>query len=204
MTTYPARRKETPSQTAGPYVHIGMTPNHCGIAGVFAEDHGSTMVGDGARGEQIEIRGRVLDGSGAPGADALLEIWQADSKGLYNSPSETRGKADPSFVGWGRCPTNGVTGEYAFRTIKPGAVPFPDGRMMAPHVTFWIVARGINLGLHTRRYFGDEEAANNEDPLLLKVAQKDRIETLVAPRDGDVFTFDIRLQGERETVFFDI
>ena len=204
MTTFPAITKETPSQTAGPYVHIGMTPNHSGIHGVYDEDLGIAMVGDKAKGERIEVRGRVLDGSGAPVADALLEIWQADSKGLYNSPSEVRGKADPHFTGWGRCPTNGKTGEYSFKTIKPGPVPFPDGRMMAPHITFWIVARGINLGLHTRMYFGDEQAANAEDPLLLKVAQKDRIDTIVAPRDGNVFTFDIRLQGERETVFFDI
>lgn len=204
MTSYPAIKKETPSQTAGPYVHIGLTPNHCGINGVYDADLGFEMINDKTAGERIEVQGHVLDGSGAPVADALVEIWQADSSGFYNSPSEMRGEADPNFAGWGRCATNGETGAYSFSTIKPGPVPFRDGRLMAPHITFWIVARGINLGLHTRMYFSDEPAANAKDPLLEKVRQPDRIETLIAPREGNVFSFDIRLQGDRETVFFDI
>ncbi|MGN6548684.1 MAG: protocatechuate 3,4-dioxygenase subunit alpha, partial [Pararhizobium sp.] len=124
--------------------------------------------------------------------------------GLYNSPSELRGTADPHFAGWGRCPTNLETGEFVFETIKPGRVPFPDGRMMAPHISFWIVARGINLGLNTRMYFPDEEAANAEDPILRRIEHRNRIPTLIGRRDGDTVTFDIRLQGENETVFFDI
>ena len=204
MTTYPAMEKETPSQTAGPYVHIGLTPNHSGITGVYDADLGVEMVNGETRGERVDVRGHVFDGSGAPVADALVEIWQADSSGLYNSPVERRGEADPNFAGWGRCPTDRESGAYSFRTIKPGPVPFADGRLMAPHITFWIVARGINLGLHTRMYFGDEEAANKEDPVLEKVRQPERIETLIASRDGDVFSFDIHLQGDRETVFFDI
>jgi protocatechuate 3,4-dioxygenase, alpha subunit len=97
-----------------------------------------------------------------------------------------------------------TSGECLFETIKPGRVPFPDGRLMAPHVTIWIVARGINIGLHTRMYFGDEEEANAEDPILARIEHRVRVPTLIAPRDGDTYTFDIHLQGERETVFFDI
>lgn len=199
------RLKETPSQTAGPYVHIGLTPNFAEIGGVFPEDLGSaSMRGEKAKGEKITIKGRIIDGTGTPLRDALVEIWQADADGLYNSPSETRGDADPHLTGWGRCPTDMETAEFRFETVKPGRVPYPDGRMMAPHVSLWIVARGINLGLNTRMYFADEEAANAEDPVLARVEHKLRVSTLIAPREGDTYTFDIHLQGEKETVFFDI
>jgi protocatechuate 3,4-dioxygenase alpha subunit len=198
------RLKETPSQTAGPYVHIGLTPNFAEIGGVFPQDLGISMVNEKTRGERITITGRVIDGTGTPLRDALIEIWQADAAGLYNSPSEVRGSADPNFTGWGRCPSGMDDGVFRFDTIKPGRVPFFDGRMQAPHVTFWIVARGINIGLHTRMYFGDEEAANAEDPVLARIEHKVRVQTLIAPRDGDVYRFDIHLQGEKETVFFDI
>lgn len=196
--------KETPSQTAGPYVHIGLTPNGCGIEGVYPEDLGAAMVNDRALGQRITICGRVLDGTGTPLRDALVEIWQADAAGLYNSPSELRGTADPNFTGWGRCACDGTTGEFRFDTVKPGRVPFKDGRRMAPHVSFWIVARGINLGLHTRMYFGDEAAANAEDPVLMRIEHRVRVPTLVAAADGSTYRFDIHLQGESETVFFDI
>lgn len=198
------RLKETPSQTAGPYVHIGCVPNFSGIAGVYPEDLGGTMVNDKTRGERITVRGKVIDGSGTPLRDALLEIWQADADGLYNSPSEMRGTADPNFTGWGRSPTDMQTGEYVFNTVKPGKVPFRDGRPMAPHITFWIVARGINIGLQTRMYFGDEAEANEADPILSRIEHRVRVPTLIAPREGDTYTFDIHLQGDRETIFFDI
>jgi protocatechuate 3,4-dioxygenase alpha subunit len=136
--------------------------------------------------------------------DAVIEIWQADSAGLYNSPSEMRGAADPNFTGWGRCPTRAEDGVYSFETIKPGKVPFKDGRKQAPHITFWIVARGINIGLHTRMYFPEESEANAADPLLQRIEHRDRLATLIAARDGATYTFDIRLQGENETVFLDI
>lgn len=197
------RLKESPSQTAGPYVHIGLTPNFCGIGGVYASDLGSTMLNGETRGERIELRIRVLDGTGTPLKDALIEIWQADADGLYNSPSELRGTADPNFLGWGRQPTDMETGVCLFQTIKPGRVPFRDGRLMAPHITLWIVARGINLGLHTRLYFSDEEKANAEDPILARIEHRLRVPTLIAERQGDTYVFDIHLQGEKETVFFD-
>lgn len=198
--------KESASQTAGPYVHIGCTPNFVGIHGVFEKDLGSgALYNDQTRGQRITIRGTVYDGGGNALKDALVEIWQADDAGFYNSPSETRGAADPNFVGWGRSPGDMDTGEFVFETIKPGRVPFKDGRWMAPHVTFWIVARGINIGLHTRMYFPEEETANAEDPILARIEHKVRVPTLIARKEGDnTYRFDIRLQGEGETVFFDI
>lgn len=196
--------KETASQTAGPYVHIGLTPNFCGIAGVYKSDLGASMVNDKTLGQRISVRGRIIDGAGMPLKDALVEIWQADSSGLYNSPAELRGAADPNFAGWGRCPTSADDGVFAFETVKPGRVPFKDGRLMAPHITFWVVARGINIGLHTRMYFPDEAAANAEDPLLARIEHRHRAETLVAAGTAPSYTFDIHLQGEKETVFLDI
>ena len=198
------RLKESPSQTAGPYVHIGCVPTFAGLESVYPEDLGKSMVNDATRGERIAIGGRVYDGAGAVIRDALIEIWQADADGLFNSVSETRGMADPNFTGWGRQPTDGETGLYRFETVKPGRVPFPDGRLQAPHICVWIVARGINLGLHTRLYFGDEEEANAQDPILARIENADRVKTLIAPREANGYRFDIRLQGESETVFFDI
>ncbi len=196
--------KETPSQTAGPYVHIGLTPNFCDITGVYDTDLGTQMVNDKTLGERITVSGRIFDGASALVRDAVIEIWQADSAGLYNSPSEMRGTADPNFTGWGRCPTRAEDGVYSFETIKPGKVPFKDGRKMAPHITFWIVARGINIGLHTRMYFPEEQEANAADPILGRIEHRDRVPTLIATRDGANLTFDIYLQGPKETVFLDI
>ncbi|MDR6817831.1 protocatechuate 3,4-dioxygenase alpha subunit [Neorhizobium sp. 2083] len=197
--------KESASQTAGPYVHIGCTPNFSGITGVYDTDLGSgPMVNDQTRGERITIRGFIYDGAMTPLKDAMIEIWQADADGYYNSPSETRGKADPNFFGWARQPGDMATGEFAFETIKPGKVPFRDGRLMAPHVTFWVVARGINLGLNTRMYFSDEEEANAADPILSRIEHRVRVPTLIGKREGNTVTFNIYLQGENETIFFDI
>ncbi|ANM07204.1 protocatechuate 3,4-dioxygenase alpha subunit (plasmid) [Rhizobium phaseoli] len=196
--------KETPSQTAGPYVHIGLTPNFCDITGVYDSDLGVAMVNDKTLGERITVTGRIFDGAGALVRDAVVEIWQADSAGLYNSPTEMRGAADPNFTGWGRCPTRSEDGVYSFETIKPGRVPFKDGRRQAPHITVWIVARGINIGLQTRMYFPEETEANAADPLLSRIEHRERVATMVATRDGAICHFDIRLQGPDETVFLDI
>ena len=197
------RLKESPSQTAGPYVHIGCTPNFCDITGVYPEDLGAAMVNERTRGERITVTGIVYDGTGTPLKDVLVEIWQADAAGLYPSPDEHRGEADPDFTGWGRRAGDYQTGEWCFETIKPGPVPFPDGRMMAPHITFWIVARGINIGLQTRMYFPDED--NSADPVLTRLEHQNRVPTLIATQTGaGAYRFDIRLQGPDETVFFDI
>jgi protocatechuate 3,4-dioxygenase alpha subunit len=197
------RLKESPSQTAGPFVHIGLTPNFCGIGGVYANDLGAAMVSEKTKGERIGLKIRVLDGTGTPLKDALIEIWQADADGFYNSPAELRAAADPDFLGWGRCPSDMETGLCSFETIKPGRVPFGDGRLMAPHISLWIVARGINIGLHTRLYFSDEQKANAEDPILARIEQRVRVPTLIAERKGDTYVFDVHLQGDKETVFFD-
>lgn len=208
MTRIVDRLKESPSQTAGPYVHIGTTPNQVEIAGVYPSDLGSGPLSPGAKGARIVITGHIIDGAGNVLKDALVEIWQADAEGLYPGRGETRGKADPAFEGWARQSTDSVTGLYRFETIKPGSAPYSDGRPMAPHITVWIAARGINIGLHTRLYFGDEEAANAADPVLTRIEHKPRVTTLIAPRSDEggipTYTFDIHLQGEKETVFFDI
>lgn len=208
MIQSPDHLKETPSQTAGPYVHIGLTPNRIDIAGVWPRDLGSVLVRPETRGERITVTGCIIDGLGQPLTDALVEIWQADAEGLYNSPQERRGRADPHFPGWGRQATHPETGEFRFETIKPGRVPYGDGGLMAPHITFWIVARGINIGLHTRMYFGDEAAANGACPVLARIEHAVRRDTLIAPRGSGMgpatYRFDIHLQGDDETVFFDV
>jgi len=196
--------KETPSQTAGPYVHIGCVPNFCDIEGVYPNDLGDSMVNDKTKGERITVTGSVYDGTGTPLKDAMVEIWQADAEGLYPG-NDPRGQADPNFTGWGRKAGDYDTGEWVFETVKPGAVPFKDGRMMAPHITFWVVARGINIGLQTRMFFPDEAGANAQDPLLTRIEHQNRVPTLLAKQTGDrAYRFDIRLQGEGETIFFDV
>ena len=200
--------RETASQTAGPYVHIGLAPQAAGFD-IFENNFGSVLVTPATRGERIRIEGVVYDGSGTPVHDVLVEIWQANAEGRYNHPGDRQpGKSiDPSFRGWGRAASDFETGLYAFETIKPGSVTGRNGRPMAPHVNFWIVARGINLGLHTRMYFGDEPEANAKDPVLNLIEWQVRRQTLVAKREqrgsDTVYRFDIRLQGENETVFFD-
>ncbi|MCR9122404.1 MAG: protocatechuate 3,4-dioxygenase subunit alpha [Phyllobacteriaceae bacterium] len=197
--------KETPSQTAGPYVHIGMNPNVTGIHGVYEADLGAAMKTGAVHGEEITITGTVTDGMGSILKDVVLEIWQADADGLFNTPGETRGAADPEFSGWGRAAADLQTGEYRFDTVKPGRVPWRDGRLQAPHISVWIVARGINIGLHTRLYFDDEGEANAEDPVLMRIEHQHRVPTLIAQKTGDgAYRFDIRLQGENETIFFDM
>ncbi len=195
--------RETPSQTAGPYVHIGMTPNFCDIRGVYSADLGADMNLGNIPGERIELAGRIIDGDGAPVIDAVIETWQADAAGTYLKPADVLPGA---FSGWGRVPMD-ETGAFSIRTIKPGCVPGPDGKPMAPHVSLWIVARGINIGLQTRLYFEDEAEANAVDWVLNRIPSPARRQTLIARRQaGDVprYVLDIRLQGENETVFFDI
>ncbi|MEL6417485.1 MAG: protocatechuate 3,4-dioxygenase subunit alpha [Pseudomonadota bacterium] len=191
---------ETPSQTAGPYVHIGLAPNAAGIEGVYGTDLGFEIAGSAAQGERIEIVGAIRDGFGSVIKDALIEVWQADHEGLY--PGHDGG--DPALGGWGRVAADQATGAFRISTIKPGSVRTVGGQH-APHLTLWIVARGINLGLHTRIYFDDEDAANAADPLLSRIEHKGRIQTLLARQVGNgKYQFDIHLQGPDETIFFDI
>ncbi len=195
---------ETASQTAGPYVHIGCTPNVAGIA-MYGGDLGAVMRTGPVRGEEITITGAVHDGMGAVLKDALVEIWQADAAGLFNTPHERRGQADPNFTGFGRSAGDMQTGEFTFHTVKPGRVPWPDGRWQAPHASLWIVARGINIGLQTRLYFEDEAETNASDPILSRIEHRARAQTLIARRIAPgQYRFDIHLQGPQETVFLDI
>ena len=194
---------ETPSQTAGPYVHIGCTPNLLGNHGIYPEDLGKSPIREGAKGERIVITGSVIDGAEMKLKDALLESWQADAAGLFNAPNEARGTADPNVPGWCRFAADFETAEFRLETIKPGRVPHPRG-LMAPHIALWIVARGINIGLSTRVYFDDEAAANAECPVLNGIEHRGRVPTLLAKKTGPgAYRFDIRLQGPDETVFFD-
>ena len=185
--------KETPSQTAGPYVHIGCTPNFAEITGVFEKDLGSgPLVNDKTRGERITIRGRVIDGTGTPLRDAMVEIWQADPDGRYDS----------SFHGFGRCATD-AEGRYRFVTLRPGAVPGPGNSTQAAHVVISIFARGLMKGLMTRAYFaGDLRLA--EDAVLALVPAPRRGTMIATPAGGGEWRLDIRLQGEGETVFLDV
>ncbi|WP_050929730.1 protocatechuate 3,4-dioxygenase subunit alpha [Aestuariivita boseongensis] len=190
---------ETPSQTAGPYVHIGCIPTFAGIEGVYPEDLGLSPVANGAKGDIITITGSIYDGTGWAMRDAMLESWQADASGLY--PGQEG--ADPNVLGFCRFAADKDTGEYTLKTVKPGPVADRNGNMMAPHISIWIVARGINIGLHTRIYFEDED--NQNDPLLNRIEQRHRVETLIAKKSGDTaYRFDVRLQGDGETVFLDI
>ena len=199
---------ETPSQTGGPYVHIGLMPNQAGIE-VFEHSFNNQLVKAETKGERIRLEGQVFDGLGLPLRDVLVEIWQADANGVYPSQADTQGKqADPNFLGWGRAAADFETGVWSFDTIKPGIVPGRKGTQQAPHIALVIFARGINLGLHTRVYFDDEAKANANDPLLNGIEWAPRRETLIAKsqeREGQVvYRFDIRVQGENETVFLDI
>lgn len=198
--------KETPSQTAGPYVHIGLAPGAAGFD-IYNQELGHDIAGPDAAGERIHVEGLVIDGIGSPVKDVLLEAWQANSNGIYAHP-EHPGNVEKGFRGWGRVITDFDSGEWAFDTVKPGSVMGRNGQMMAPHINLWIVARGINVGLNTRIYFDDEIAANAADPVINLIEWEKRRATLIAKRDQRdgkvIYRFDIRLQGEDETVFFDI
>jgi len=182
----------TPSQTVGPFFNIGLPSE--GRSELLAPD------ADGA----IRIEGIVSDGEGTPVNDALVEIWQANRAGRYAHPEDSRGDlpVEEGFRGFGRCETD-ASGRYAFVTAKPGRVPAPDGRLQAPHADVSVFARGLLKRVVTRIYFPDERAANQADAVLSTV-EPGRRETLIAREDGGALRFDIRLQGDGETVFFDL
>jgi len=169
----------TPSQTVGPFFAIGLPwPD------------GPHVVPAGTPGA-VWLRGQVVDGAGEPVPDALIETWQADATGRYGADG---------FRGFARAPTDDA-GHYAILTVKPGPVPGPDGSTQAPHVAVSVFARGLLNRVVTRVYFPDEEAANATDPVLARVPADARA-TLIARTGDDGYVFDIRLQGDDETVFF--
>ena len=207
MINTPEYLKESPSQTAGPYVHIGLAPHVAGFD-IFEKSFSNVLVAPGTKGERIRIEGLVIDGSGTPLRDVLLEIWQANAAGKYRHPADLQDKpVDETFRGFGRACSDFETGLWFFDTVKPGPVEGRRGRTMAPHVNLWIVARGINIGLNTRMYFADEVEANAKDPVLNLIEWEQRRNTLFGQREGRggaiVYRFDIQIQGPNETVFFD-
>ncbi|PPQ17791.1 protocatechuate 3,4-dioxygenase, alpha subunit [Bradyrhizobium shewense] len=200
--------KETASQTAGPYVHIGLIPAMAGFD-IFEKNFSNVLTTPNTEGERITLEGKVLDGAGTPLRDVLLEIWQANASGRYNHPADrSAGALEQEFRGWGRAGSDFESALVTFETIKPGAILDKAGRTCAPHINVWIVARGINIGLNTRLYFSDEEAANAADPVLNLIEQPARRSTLIAKRSERagkvVYSFTIHLQGPEETVFFDV
>jgi protocatechuate 3,4-dioxygenase alpha subunit len=192
----------TPSQTVGPFFKYGLTP-----AGQYDWNDAFTgnLVTPDASGERIRIEGRVFDGEGQPVPDAMLEIWQADAQGRFADPQDRRALPNAKFRGFGRSGTD-ANGTFVFDTVKPGSVPDPDGKPQAPHVLLAVFARGMLRHLYTRIYFADE-AGNSSDPVLALVPA-DRRATLIAAREtgngNAVYRLDLHLQGDNETVFFDV
>lgn len=180
----------TPSQTVGPYFAIGMP-----------FDGGRHVVADGTAG-QIRISGSVFDGEGVPIPDHLIETWQADPEGRF---ADMHGYGESSqlagFRGFGRCGYEDGDGTYELVTVKPGRVPGPGGTLQAPHLDVSVFSRGLLHRCVTRIYFADEPEANAEDPVLRSVPPERRGTLLAEPVEGG-YRFDIRLQGEHETVFF--
>ena len=197
--------QESPSQTAGPYVHIGLAPGAAGFR-TFERELVQTIAAAGVPGERIRVEGVVYDGTGAPVRDVLIEVWQADANGIYPHPEDPRvADAAPGFRGFGRVISDFDTGLWGFDTIKPGPVPGRAGKLQAPHLSLWLVSRGINIGLNTRMYFPEDTATHAADPVLASIEQRQRVATLIATRTAPGhYRFDIHLQGAAETVFIDI
>jgi protocatechuate 3,4-dioxygenase alpha subunit len=193
--------KQTPSQTVGPFFAFGLT------APQYGYPHDAIASGDLADestpGEHVEIRGQIFDGAGVPIVDAMIEIWQADSEGRYAHPADGR-PSNQNFRGFGRYGTGTEPDNcFRFRTVKPGSV---DGQQ-APHINVVVFMRGMLTHAYTRIYFSDEAEANARDSVLLSVPRERRA-TLIAQRDGasttPLYRFDIHMQGDDETVFFDV
>lgn len=213
----PALFGQTPSQTVGPFFHYGL-PWKGGADLVGASDMGArpelfpeahyvlnvSAPKDAPEGEVIALAGCVYDGNGDPISDAMIEIWQANAAGRYRSADDPREDLaiDPNFTGFGRASTD-ESGIYRFRTVMPGRVPGPGNTLQAPHIAVSVFGRGLLKRLPTRLYFEGAEG-NETDPVLAQVPEERR-DTLIARRREDgTWWFDILIQGERETVFFDL
>ncbi len=181
----------TASQTVGPYFAIGLDA-------LLRDDLAPT----GVPGHRVTIAGRVLDGDGTPVTDALLELWQANAEGRYAHPDDRQERAaDPRFHGFGRVSTD-AAGAFRFATIVPGRVPGPDGALQAPHILVGVFMRGLLKQLVTRIYFPDDDATA-QDPVLALVPIERRGTLIARPEPVGGFTWNVILQGEGETVFFD-
>lgn len=191
----------TPSQTVGPYFKYGLTP---GADYAWNDAFSNDLVTSDVSGERIRIVGQVFDGEGKVIPDSMMEIWQADAQGRFADPQDTRAAPNAAFKGFGRCGAD-ANGGFEFRTIKPGPVPGPGGKPQAPHILLAIFARGMTQQAITRIYFADEPA-NAADPIMARVPAERRA-TLIAVREAGesvTYRFDVHLQGDRETVFFDL
>ena len=200
----------TPSQTVGPFFAYGLAPKgrcHWDPNGSYSwkETVGDNLITPDATGQKIRIEGCVLDGDGLPVNDAMIEIWQADAQGRYIHARGEKPRPNAKFTGFGRSATD-KDGIFSFDTVKPGGVAGPTGKPQAPHIIVCVFSRGMLRQIYTRLYFPDE-TVNNNDPILTLVPA-DRRGTLVAHKEmrGEqpVYRFDIRIQGENETVFFEI
>ncbi len=195
-----ASLKQTPSQTLGPFFAYGLTPEQYGYAHRGIVDNATAALD--VPGEHVRIEGRIFDGAGAPIDDAMIEIWQADADGRYGGADPDEADGGAAFSGFGRCGSDDEGG-FSFATIKPGAIG--DGQ--APHIGVIVQARGILNHAFTRIYFADEADTNAVDPVLQSVPE-DRRHTLIAVRSempaGPVYSFDIHMQGDDETVFFNV
>lgn len=191
----------TPSQTVGPYFKYGLTP---GTDYAWNDAFSNDLVTPDVSGERIRIVGQVFDGEGKVIPDSMLEIWQADAQGRFADPQDARAVSNAAFKGFGRCGTD-ANGGFEFHTVKPGAVPGPGGKPQAPHVLLAVFARGMTQQAITRIYFGDD-ASNATDPILALVPAERRATLMAAREPGNAVTyrFDVHLQGEKETVFFDL
>ena len=184
----------TPSQTVGPYLHIGLD-------WLNTTDLASPGVAD----ERIVIQGRLLDADRAPIPDGVIEIWQANSHGRYAHPDDGRVlPLESGFSGFGRTPTGG-NGEFRFSTIKPGRVPATNGQLQAPHIMVNVFARGLLRQAVTRVYFPDDDHAS--DPVMASVPVNRRMTLIARSVAGQVgvFEWNVLLGGDQnETVFFDV
>ena len=192
----------TPSQTVGPWFAYGLTPE-----GKYDWSDLATgnLITPDVVGDRIRVEGIVRDGDGKPIHDALIEIWQADGQGRLPVRGQNGAAPNTAFKGFGRNHTD-KDGGFWFDTVKPGAVAGPDGKPQAPHILVAFYARGLLVHLYTRIYFADEPA--NASDAVLKLVPADRRDTLIAKKETQggktIYRFDIRLQGEGETVFFDV
>jgi protocatechuate 3,4-dioxygenase, alpha subunit len=193
-----AKLRQTPSQTVGPYFAYGLAPEQYGYQQNLSSIAGSQMADGETEGEHIRVEGRVFDGAGNPISDALIEIWQADGMGRYAHPADPRG-SNSTFRGFGRCGTGtDRQSRFWFDTVKPGQADADQ----APHLNVIVTMRGMLLHAFTRMYFPGEPA--NASDKVLNAVPADRRGTLIATRQGsNVYRFDIHMQGDNETVFFD-
>ena len=177
----------TPSQTVGPFFHDAL----------LAADRSELVLPGHPL--AVRIEGTVYDGAGEPVPDAMVEIWQANEAGRYTDPTDD----SENFSGFGRSGTD-ADGRFSFLTVKPGSVAGPDGSLQAPHIMVSVFARGLLKRLVTRIYFPGERESNAQDPVLSSIEDPEFRKTLVADDQGGVLRFDVHLQGDNQTAFFEL